>query len=172
LAAFLAAGVSKDDALTMAGYSPKSEVYRDARIKESVQQMRERLQQTKGYTLVDSAEFYKKMADDSEVKPETRIKARAQLDKVAGNEATKKVEVSETRNELSVAIKILDRFQMPMSELKKLIANTEAVESGDILTQAECDGIVESCAVDKAKIGWSHKVKTLEGADVVAAPIG
>jgi hypothetical protein len=144
LAAFLAAGVSKDDALTMAGYSPKSEVYRDARIKESVQQMRERLQQTKGYTLVDSVEFYKKMADDSEVKPETRIKAKAQQDKLLGHEATKKIEVSETR-ELSVAIDMLSRLPVPMTELMRIATEAEVVDDD---------------------------LKTLEGADVVAAPIG
>jgi hypothetical protein len=147
VAAFIAAGMDKDKALTMAGYSARStHVLKEAVVTEAVQQMRERLQKTKGYTFEDSADFYKGISENVEEKADTRMKARRSMDSLLGYDATKKIEVSETR-ELSLAVELLSRLPVGMSDLAKLAADAEVVDDLEILEGAKVDGHIELAPV-------------------------
>jgi|GEM_PF-6781819 len=120
IAALVAAGVPDKQALQMAGYSPNTRgITTRSDVKETAAQMRERLQMTQGNTLEDSVGFYRDIANDKGNDVGDRIRARSQVDKLLGHEASKKVEVSST-HEMHKAVLILSNLSVSPSELLKM----------------------------------------------------
>jgi len=123
VAAFKAVGVPDKQALVMAGYSPNSNrALTDTRVKETAAQMRERLVMAQGNTLEDSVEFYKSVADDKGNDVSDRLRARSQVDKLLGHEASKKVEVSST-HEMTQAVLLLSNLPVSPAELLKMVSS-------------------------------------------------
>jgi hypothetical protein len=132
VAALVAADVPKEQALIMAGYSPNNKKpLADVRVKETVSQMRERLQMTKGYTVEDSAKFYRDIANDNGNDVSKRVQARTRMDSLLGNDASKKVEVSETREVTKVAVMLSNlRIGNQKVNPSDLLELAKDVESG------------------------------------------
>jgi len=101
-ASLLATGLSYKAALPMAGLSAKSNIIRDSRFQESVEEARERLRNTEGYRLDDTLAWYKKMSEDERVAPTVRLGARVQMARLLGQEMPKRVELNGRQEMLSV----------------------------------------------------------------------
>ena len=110
LAVALAAGAAPEAALSLAGYSQNSNrTLAHPEVKCAVAEMRERLQNTDGYRLEDSAGFYKDLSEDAENHTADRIKARSRMDSLLGYDAPQKLEVNE-KKELRQAVLVLSNL--------------------------------------------------------------
>ena len=108
LAAMLAVGVSEAEALTLSGFSPRSRhICGEAAVVQSVVEIREQLRGEDGFTLRDSAEFYRGISmDESEDSPD-RLRARGRLDALLGYDASKEIKVSQETTEIKMALGVL-----------------------------------------------------------------
>ncbi|MDR3012598.1 MAG: hypothetical protein LBU70_05235 [Chitinispirillales bacterium] len=128
LGALIGAGVDKKQALEMTGYKSES-VLASPVVRETVAQMRERLQGSVGTTLEDSVEFYKGISEDADNRVDDRLKARSRLDKVLDFDAAKRVEVNETR-ELNMAVSWLANLPVEPREILRILSD-DSIEDGD-----------------------------------------
>jgi hypothetical protein len=129
-------GMTIPRARELAGYKPsdkkpKGEDYRIAA--KSADEQRAELQGKPGFTLTDSAEYFK----DVSVKckdgdPEVGIKARSKLVDMLGHNAPKEIKVSEIL-QIGVAIKTLHKIVGSVSQGQAEIEDVsfEEVESGE-----------------------------------------
>lgn len=124
--AALCAVMPAERAKVLAGYSPRTNIDKiknTPEVLETVAQVRERLQQTKGYRLEDSAKFYKDIAEDEKrVAVSDRLRSRTRLDNLLGLDAPQKMEVHETQ-ELTQAVMILSNLPINPQQLAKTIKN-------------------------------------------------
>jgi hypothetical protein len=141
LATAKAFGATDKQALAVAGYSESAkEMVGVPAVRETIAAIRERLQGTKGYTLEESLEFYRKIADDVAEKTAVRMAARKELDSKLGYNVAQKVEVSEKKS-LSMAISCLSGLRMDSmrrlrdASCEEAVAEEEASE--DIEVAAE-----------------------------------
>jgi len=122
LATAKAFGATDKQALAVAGYSESArEMVSVPAVKETIAAIRERLQGTKGYTLEESLEFYRKIADDVNEKTVVRLAARKELDNKLGYNAPQKIEVSEKQG-LSRAIEYLNMLDVSRTALLREVS--------------------------------------------------
>jgi hypothetical protein len=110
----LSAVMPKGKAMQLAGYSPKSKNLPVVVSRETVMQVRERLNNVAGCTLADQVGWYVSMREDEDTPASERLAAAKQIDKVLGYEAPQKVDVSQ-RYEIAGAVAVFHRL---LSETK------------------------------------------------------
>ena len=128
------AGLSKVQAKRAAGYAEGTtstdldRTARNQRVVETVQEARDRLQQTAGYRIDDQAEWYRRKRDraDSE---DTQIKAAARLDRILGYDAPQQVEISE-RREIAVAVQLLGRLDAAGPDIRQQLSGATVQQVG------------------------------------------
>ena len=125
-------GATDGQAAAAAGYSGSTRaMVSSPAVKETIAAIRERLQGTKGYTLEESLEFYRKVADDVNEKTVVRLAARKELDSKLGYNVAQKVEVSE-KKQLSMAISCLSGLRMDSMKLLRDASCEEAVADEEV----------------------------------------
>jgi len=105
-ASLMAAGLSYKAALPTAGLPASSNIIKDSRFQETLEEARERLRNTEGYRLGDTLGWYKKMSENEDVAPTVRLMARKEMARLLGQEVPKKVEVNSRQEMLSVMASI------------------------------------------------------------------
>lgn len=117
----LAMGLTQPQALVRAGYSPKNDrLCRTPEMRRSVAEIREELRHQPGYTLGDSAGFYKTISETETEETSDRLRARGRLDALLGHDAAKQVNVKEERSELHKAVLILSNLNVTPADLLRL----------------------------------------------------
>lgn len=102
--AALSAVMPAVDARVMCGYSPK---YNPApKIYAAIEEQRELIRNTKGFTLEDSATFAKTIRDSKTEQTGDRLRANSQMADLLGLNAPLKTEITETR-EITASVSII-----------------------------------------------------------------
>lgn len=124
------------------GYSTKSNCTPKVAA-ETQDQIRARLQQTAGYRLDDSAQFYHKISKSkaNKVSVDSKIRARQRLDTLLGHDAPAKMEVTQQHN-ISAAIGVISQLCVdPVSlqnALNQRINTPELIPNVDTNTSQDC----------------------------------
>ncbi len=135
-ASLVAVGVPYKEAFPLAGYSPKSEIYKDPRFKDTVELVRSQLRERPGYRMEDSVRFYRKMSEDKSQPASVRLKARQEMVTLLGQDAPKKMEINE-RQETASLITVLSKM-----DPEKLLAAEAEVRRVEALGAEEV-GVAE-----------------------------